>query len=104
MTEPDTTDPADGLSEDERESLVAVAAELERQNLNVMAAMLRRILAARQRPTQQTSAERAALARAWDEGMRTGSSRAMRHMSDEPGLPLASGADNPYRREGGSGG
>jgi hypothetical protein len=36
------------------------------------------------------------LARAWDEGMRTGSSRAMRRMSDEPGLPLASTEDNPY--------
>lgn len=37
------------------------------------------------------------LADAWHEGMRTGTSRAMRHMSDEPNLPLASDADNPYR-------
>ena len=35
-------------------------------------------------------------AKAWDEGMRTGTSRAMRYMSDEPNLPLASAADNPY--------
>lgn len=35
-------------------------------------------------------------AEAWDRGMRTGTSRAMRHMSDEPHLPLASDADNPY--------
>jgi hypothetical protein len=38
-----------------------------------------------------------AAAAAWDQGMRTGSSRAMRHMSDEPDLPLASAVDNPYR-------
>ena len=36
-------------------------------------------------------------AEAWDKGMRTGTSRAMRRMSDEPDLPLASDADNPYR-------
>ena len=39
----------------------------------------------------------AAKAEAWSEGMRTGTSRAMRKMSDEPALPLASEADNPYR-------
>jgi len=33
---------------------------------------------------------------AWIEGMRYGSSRAMRHMSDEPGLPLATEEDCPY--------
>ena len=32
---------------------------------------------------------------AWDEGFASGKSRAMRHMSDEPGLPLS--APNPYR-------
>lgn len=37
---------------------------------------------------------------AWSEGMRTGTSRAMRHMSDEPNLPLASEADNPYPKLG----
>lgn len=36
-----------------------------------------------------------AMADAWDEGYRAGKSRAMRHMSDEPNLPLA--APNPYR-------
>lgn len=36
------------------------------------------------------------MAQAWDEGMRTGTSRAMRRMSDEPSLPLASASDNPY--------
>ena len=35
------------------------------------------------------------MADAWDEGERTGRSRAMRHMSDEPNLPLV--ASNPYR-------
>ena len=35
-------------------------------------------------------------AEAWDEGRRTGASRAMRMMSDEPNLPLASETDNPY--------
>lgn len=39
------------------------------------------------------------LADAWDEGMRTGTSRAMRKMSDEPDLPLASASDNPYSPE-----
>lgn len=39
---------------------------------------------------------REALAEAWDKGRRMGASRAMRHMSDEPGLPLASELDNPY--------
>lgn len=34
---------------------------------------------------------------AWMEGMRTGTSRAMRKMSDEPDLPLASEAHSPYR-------
>lgn len=33
---------------------------------------------------------------AWMEGMRTGTSRAMRKMTDEPGLPLASEAHSPY--------
>ena len=41
--------------------------------------------------------EAEAEAEAWDEGRRTGSSRAMRKMSDEPSLPLASERDNPYR-------
>lgn len=36
-------------------------------------------------------------AQAWDEGMRAGKSRAMRHMSDEPGLSL--NIPNPYRSE-----
>ena len=36
------------------------------------------------------------LAEVWDQGMATGSSRAMRRMSDEPDLPLASVADNPH--------
>jgi hypothetical protein len=36
------------------------------------------------------------LATAWSKGMNLGSSRAMRHMSDEPNLPLASEDDNPY--------
>ena len=40
--------------------------------------------------------ERVAAERAWREGARTGGSRAMRMMSDEPGLPLASDGDNPY--------
>ena len=35
-------------------------------------------------------------AHAWDQGMRTGTSRAMRMMSDEPSLPLAGPQDNPY--------
>lgn len=47
--------------------------------------------------TQRWAADQATLAAAWDEGMRTGTSRAMRRMSDEPDLPLASDADNPYR-------
>lgn len=34
---------------------------------------------------------------AWDEGFATGKSRAMRHMSDEPGLPLD--VPNPYRAD-----
>lgn len=38
-----------------------------------------------------------ARAEAWDVGRRTGASRAMRYMSDEPNLPLASAEDNPYR-------
>ena len=36
---------------------------------------------------------------AWMEGMRAGTSRAMRYMSDEPHLALASEDDNPYRVE-----
>lgn len=36
------------------------------------------------------------LAEAWRQGCATGTSRAMRMMSDEPSLPLASDADNPY--------
>lgn len=36
-------------------------------------------------------------AQAWDEGMRAGKSRAMRHMSDEPGLSLS--IPNPYKSE-----
>jgi hypothetical protein len=32
----------------------------------------------------------------WVSGVHTGSSRAMRKMSDEPSLPLATEADNPY--------
>lgn len=39
------------------------------------------------------------LAQAWDNGRRTGSSKAMRHMSDEPGLSLATERDNPYRED-----
>jgi cytochrome c556 len=35
------------------------------------------------------------IAKAWDEGNATGSSRAMRHMSDEPALSITS--PNPYR-------
>lgn len=38
---------------------------------------------------------REAQAAAWDEGLASGKSRAMRHMSDEPNLPLS--APNPYR-------
>ncbi|QOT15895.1 hypothetical protein [Paenarthrobacter sp. YJN-5] len=34
-------------------------------------------------------------AQAWDEGFAAGKSRAMRHMSDEPGLSL--NVPNPYR-------
>lgn len=37
-----------------------------------------------------------AIAQAWDEGFTSGKSRAMRHMSDEPNLPLT--APNPYRK------
>ena len=40
-----------------------------------------------------------ALHDAWVRGMNTGTSRAMRHMSDEPGLALASEADSPYWSE-----
>ncbi|AYN57844.1 hypothetical protein HOU49_gp57 [Arthrobacter phage Eileen] len=36
-------------------------------------------------------------AEAWDRGFASGKSRAMRHMSDEPNLPLT--APNPYRDE-----
>jgi hypothetical protein len=36
------------------------------------------------------------LAEAWEKGRKMGQSRAMRHMSDEPNLPLASELDNPY--------
>ena len=36
------------------------------------------------------------LATGWDAGFAAGKSRAMRHMSDEPGLSLK--ADNPYRK------
>lgn len=36
-------------------------------------------------------------AKGWNEGFATGQSRAMRHMSDEPLLPLS--APNPYERE-----
>jgi hypothetical protein len=36
-----------------------------------------------------------AKAEAWQQGFATGKSRAMRHMSDEPNLPLT--APNPYR-------
>lgn len=41
-------------------------------------------------------------AKAWGEGFATGQSRAMRHMSDEPLLPLS--APNPYEREAGESG
>ncbi|WMI33002.1 hypothetical protein SEA_PEGGYLEG03_61 [Arthrobacter phage PeggyLeg03] len=34
---------------------------------------------------------------AWDSGFVSGKSRAMRHMSDEPSLPLSE--PNPYRRD-----
>lgn len=44
----------------------------------------------------------AVAAEAWDEGFATGQSRAMRHMSDEPLLPLS--APNPYEREAGESG
>ena len=44
----------------------------------------------------------AVAARAWSEGFTTGQSRAMRHMSDEPLLPLS--APNPYEREAGESG
>jgi hypothetical protein len=36
------------------------------------------------------------LAAAWLQGVRTGTSRAMRRMSDEPLLPPVTEADNPY--------
>lgn len=36
------------------------------------------------------------MAEAWEEGRRIGTSRAMRHMSDEPNLPLSAPTDNPY--------
>ena len=39
------------------------------------------------------------LAVAWDEGKATGFSRAMRYMSDEPGVDT--NPPNPYRHEGG---
>lgn len=44
----------------------------------------------------------AVAAKAWSEGFATGQSRAMRHMSDEPLLPLS--APNPYEREAGESG
>jgi len=53
-TEPDTTDPADGLSEDENLVLMVL---LSTDNYKAVDGF-QRILAARQRPTQQTSAER----------------------------------------------
>lgn len=37
---------------------------------------------------------KAKVAEAWQEGFNTGKSRAMRHMSDEPDLPLD--VENPY--------
>lgn len=37
------------------------------------------------------------MAEAWSDGKNLGTSRAMRHMSDEPALELASESDNPYR-------
>ena len=43
-------------------------------------------------------AERRGAERGWAQGMALGKSRAMRHMSDEPYLPLPTEADNPYRR------
>lgn len=41
---------------------------------------------------------RSFMAKAYREGFTAGQSRAMRHMSDEPDLPLA--APNPYEHEG----
>lgn len=51
------------------------------------------LFSANYEPASEVSNERAI---GWDEGFATGKSRAMRHMSDEPGLSLD--VPNPYRK------
>jgi hypothetical protein len=61
-----------------------------------LAPMVRRIRLQKMRAALEAAAPHM-MAKAWDEGMRSGKSRAMRAMSDEPGLSLK--IPNPYRKD-----